>query len=99
MAKKYWVTMQWPHDRDALEEPHKNIYAVIGKRHVLSGIQEGDIVFIYETKHGKRPDRSPPLQIDGCQSYARIPEHIWDIYGYENMNATNGTERISLFRL
>ncbi|MDR2446252.1 MAG: hypothetical protein LBD58_03010 [Treponema sp.] len=73
MAKKYWVTTQWPHDRDAGEEPHENICAADGKGGILSSIQEGDIVFIYETKRGKHPVESPPLQT-GCQSVVTIAE-------------------------
>jgi hypothetical protein len=93
MARKYWLTIQWPHENTvASGTPHDGVYAVTGRHYILSQIQVGDIVFIYETKTGRREVGRPP-RYTGCQHIVTIAEVIAPVAptGAPTSNYTDGS--------
>lgn len=48
---KYWITTHWPRWAGDLR-PHEDVWVQDGKREVITPLQKGDFVFIYEHKTG-----------------------------------------------
>ena len=77
-TRKYWFTIQYPNDQSCplnTAHEHENVYAQTGRHTILSQIQLGDIVFIYETKTGEREVGTLPLYT-GYQGIVTIAEVI-----------------------
>jgi len=50
----YWVTTQWPHSTEKpIGQEHSGIFLPNGRETAVNDMSIGDIVFIYESKHGR----------------------------------------------
>lgn len=50
----YWLTTHWPKRVDKSEdEPQSGVWVTDGNKQVISRVQTGDLVFIYESRNGK----------------------------------------------
>ena len=68
----YWVTTHWPnstlYDKDA---PHFNVYIPNERESAVEDMEEGDIVYIYESRNGRTEKRT---LVDGTIEY--FPCHV-----------------------
>lgn len=64
----YWLTIHWPPYKGE-ENSKGRIYIFLPKKHKQKGIniQEGDLVFVYETKTGRKWKNRSGDRIVGCQ--------------------------------